>query len=126
MELTINDLKQGKIYVVESEKSGFICCFDRLEYCPERGKKLIMDFFSVVTSKGGKYLMKFVCNDLPLTLNPISIREATEEEIFIFLIRVRAEILNYQISTFENDDAGQKEGKRLIGESKRAQKGGRN
>jgi len=108
--LTINDLKQCKIYVIESKTSVFITCFDRLEDSNEKGKYFIKDFFCVASSKQGLYTMQFMCNAKPLTNKPLSIREATEEETYIFFTRVRAEMLNHQINMFENDDAGQREG----------------
>ena len=96
MDNLSNGLKQGRIYVIESRESIFICCFDRLEDFPEMGQKVIKDFFCLATKKDSTYTMKFMCDNTPLTLELISIREATDEEIGIFFTIVRAEILKIE------------------------------
>lgn len=92
--------------MIKSKTDKYICLFDGLVYDTDTEKDLIFDYFCISGKSG------LICNDRPLTLNPTSIREANAEEIYILFSRVRAELLSKQIvAPFENDDAGQKEGK---------------
>lgn len=100
--MTIEELKQGGIYVIESNTTEFICCFDRLEPIYELSAMAIRDFFCLATRKDGLYTLRFVCNTDPLTLNPLSIREATKEEIIILFRLTRQELLRYEIQNKKN------------------------
>ena len=91
--LTIDDLKQGRIYVIESRENIFICCFDRLQDIPEMGKKAVMDFFCIATSKSGRYAMRLMCDTCPLAIDVVSIREATDGEAYILFSMIREEML---------------------------------
>ena len=103
-------MQQGEIYVIKTKQSEYICVFDRLETDKEIEKQLYFDYFCVDVSRG----MKVLCNELPLTFAPLTIRKATKEERDIFYRRIRAELLEYKMNDvvkYENDDAGQIEGK---------------
>ena len=105
----IMEMQRGEIYVIQTEKTEYICVFDRLEYNEEWDRSIYFDYFCVDVSRG----MKVLCNDLPLTINPLSIREATQNEREAFFSRIMAELLRYKLSEvakYESDDAGQEEG----------------
>ena len=102
-------MQRGEIYVIKTKQSEYICVFDRLQIDKETERQLYFDYFCVDVSRG----MKVLCNDLPLAINPLSIRVATKEERDIFFRRIRAELLEYKMNDvvkYENDDAGQIEG----------------
>ena len=94
--LTINDLKRGQVYTIDSKTDKYICLFDRLIYCLEREQYLIFDFFCISGKRG------LLCNTQPLTLSPIYIREANDEEIYALFSTVRAELLQKKQIDDEN------------------------
>lgn len=102
-------MQRGEIYVIKTKQSEYICVFDRLETDKEIEKQLYFDYFCVDMSRE----MKVLCKELPLTFAPLTIRKATKEERDIFFRRIRAELLEYELTDivkYENDDAGQPEG----------------
>jgi len=104
------EMQRGEIYVIKTKQSEYICVFDRLETNKELERQLYFDYFCVDIGRG----MKVLCNELPLTFAPLTIRTATKEERDIFFRRIRAELLEYKLTDvvkYENDDAGQEEGK---------------
>ena len=106
---TIMEMQRGEIYVIQTEKTEYICVFDRLEYNKEINKHIYFDYFCVDCERG----MKVLCNDLPIAIDPLTIRVANKGERDIFFRRIRAELLEYKLTDvvkYENDDAGQEEG----------------
>jgi len=104
------EMQRGGIYVLKTEQTEYVFAFDRLEYNEEWDRSIYFDYFCVDTGRG----MKVLCNDSPLTINPLSIREATQNEREAFFSRIMAELLRYKLSEvakYESDDAGQEEGK---------------
>lgn len=103
------EMQRGETYVIKTKQSEYICVFDRLETNKENERQLYFDYFCVDVSRG----MKVLCNELPLTFAPLTIRTATAEERDMLFRRVRAELLEYKLPDvvkYENDDAGQVEG----------------
>ena len=103
------EMQRGGIYVLKTEQTEYVFAFDRLEYNEQWDRSIYFDYFCVDCERG----MKVLCNDLPITINTVSIRKATAEEKDIFYRRIRAELLEYKLTDvvkYENDDAGQIEG----------------
>lgn len=103
------EMQRGETYVIKTKQSEYICVFDRLETNEELERQLYFDYFCVDIGRE----MKVLCNELPLTFAPLTIRKATKEERDIFFRRIRAELLEYKLTDvvkYENDDAGQIEG----------------